>query len=288
MITENEINKLKEIIYFKFHEANLDYMVFDIDAEIDRSLNYEENLNILIEKTEEIIGRNFKQIAKEQKSQEGLIKEQEEKFISQYKANKEENLFIDQNNFLIIGKKGSGKTALGWSFLKKINEMSQREIYIFNHPRPEILKELPFKVSNLLKLEQLYNITDSVVLIDEAQLVFNVMDKKINNRFKNLLAISRQNNVCFIFICHNSYFINRSLFSFIDVKIIKDVNEGHWSLERKHMAKLYEDIVIYGKNSFFIDSDYIRGQQSFIKPTWFSDDLSLGYRFNTSKKNFFA
>ena len=114
------------------------------------------------------------------------------------------------------------------------------------------------------------------------------MDKKINNRFKNLLAISRQNNVCFIFICHNSYFINRSLFSFIDVKIIKDVNEGHWSLERKHMAKLYEDIVIYGKNSFFIDSDYIRGQQSFIKPTWFSDDLSLGYRFNTSKKNFFA
>ena len=166
MITENEINKLKEIIYFKFHEANLDYMVFDIDAEIDRSLNYEENLNILIEKTEEIIGRNFKQIAKEQKSQEGLIKEQEEKFISQYKANKEENLFIDQNNFLIIGKKGSGKTALGWSFLKKINEMSQREIYIFNHPRPEILKELPFKVSNLLKLEQLYNITDSVVLID--------------------------------------------------------------------------------------------------------------------------
>lgn len=289
MITETEFNKLQELINQRFGEANADYMTFDINAEIDKTLTYEENKRILLEKVADLIGKSFKQRIQEQKAQTEKISEQEKSFIEdeRKKYNKEDNIFIEQNNFLIIGKKGSGKTALGWSFLEKIKKESNRKAYIFNHPRTELLKNLPFEVENIPRIEQLYALTDAVVLIDEAHQHFGILEKKINNRLKNLLSISRQNNTCFIFIAHNSYFINRCLFSFIDVRIIKEVNEGHWELERKHMAKLYEDIVIFGKENFYLDCDYIRGQQSFNKPAWFSEDLSCSYRFNSIKKDFF-
>jgi hypothetical protein len=104
---------------------------------------------------------------------------------------------------------------------------------------------------------------------------------------KILLSNSRQNNIDCIFICHNSYFITRSLFAFIDVRIIKEVNEGHWSLERPHMKKAYENVNVFGKDKYFIDCDEVCGTYSFKKPSWFTEEFSMPYRVNAIPKDLY-
>lgn len=197
-----------------------------------------------------------------------------------------EELFKEQANVLIIGKKRSAKTSLGYCFLKEFGS-NGREMYVYRHPRPKVLEKLPFKVNNLINIKQVSNLSNAVILIDEAHKVFPVQEKAVNSHLRDVLSLSGQNNICFIFICHNSYFINRSLFSFIDIKVIKEVNEGHWELERPYMKKLYQSIPVMGNNRFFIDSDDFRGLESFEKPEWFTDELSYAYK-NDEQKDFFA
>ena len=261
--------------------------LFDFDAYYDSNLSYSENKSIIFDKINKLFG--YKEEITKGKIEEDKLRENVyiNKLKEEFKTKSEEDLYKDQTNTLIIGKKGSAKTTLAWSLADKIRRLSNRKIYIFNHPRPEILKNLPFEVVNVNRLEALYTITDGIVLIDEAHEIFNVIDKKINNKLKILLSRSRQNNTCFIFICHNSYFINRCLFSFIDVRIIKEVNDMHYELERIHIKKLYEDVHVFGKENFYIDSDYIKGYNSFIKPVWFSEELSNAYRYNPNKCDFF-
>lgn len=194
-------------------------------------------------------------------------------------------MFEEQGNILIVGKKRSGKSCLGWCFLKQYGD-NKRKMYVYRYPRPELLKELPFKINNLVTLKQISNLTDAVILLDEAHKLFPVLEKAVNSQLRNILALSAQNNICFIFVCHNSYFLNRSLFSFIDIKVIKEINEGHWEMERPFMKKLYETIYVMGNDNFFIDSDYHRGNEKFEKPVWFSDKLSFAYR-NESDIDFF-
>lgn len=198
-----------------------------------------------------------------------------------------EQFLINQANYLIIGKKGSAKTCLGMCLLKTINEVSKRKAYVYRFPQPKLLKKLPFKVENINNLNQLFQLTDSVVFVDEASISFPSLEKKINEQLRNLLTISRQNNCCYILACHNSYFLNRSLFSFIDIRLIKEVNPNHWELERTYMKKLYENVHIYGPENFFIDSDYLRGEQCFEKPEWFIEELSNAYKKGGDKKGFF-
>jgi len=191
-------------------------------------------------------------------------------------------LFLAQSNTIIIGKKGSGKTVLGWVLGRNISKHSGRKLCVFNHPRQEMLEKLPFEVENLANVEALYNVTDAVVIIDEAHEVFNVLEKKVNEQLKALLARSRQNNTCFIFICHNSYFINRSIFTFIDNKLIKEVNDKHWELERSYMKKLYEkEAHITGVENYYMDSEYVKGEFKLNKPSWWLEDLSFSYKRST-------
>lgn len=200
-----------------------------------------------------------------------------------------ERIITEPNNILIIGKKGSAKSCLAWSFLENAGKITPKKLYVFRFPKPELLNKLPFKVINITSMKQLYNLTDAFCLIDEAHRYFDVLNKQVNEELKELLANSRQNNNNFIFITHNSYFITRGLFSYIDVRIIKEVNEGHWDMERSHMKKLYSKTNISSPSDFFIDCDYIRGKQRFIQPSWYTLEFSTAYKNEiTEEKSFFA
>lgn len=199
----------------------------------------------------------------------------------------EESMFNQQQNYLILGKKGSAKTALAFTLMQTIVHTQQKKGYIYRHPDNSSLKTIPFKIINIHNLNRLYHLKDAVVLIDEAHIHFSVQEKKVNEELRNILSISRQNNTDFIFVCHNSYFLNRSLFSFIDIKMIKEVNPQHWELERNYMKKLYQSCHIYGKEKFFLDSDFDRGEKSFDKPEWYTEKLSKAYRSQLNKKSFF-
>lgn len=265
-IAKIENKLIKE--YGEIIEQDLD--LYDFEGRVDSSITIEENYTI--------INEDFK-LLYDKRLSEKKDKDMEEEAKQIYREeNAEGNLYLSQNNFLLLGKKGSGKTCQAMDLMVKIALVSDRKAYMFCYPKPELLKSMPIGVSNITNMNKLYNLQKAVVLIDESHIVFPSMDKKVNEDLRNLLSISRQNDVCFIFVCHNSYFINRGLFSYIDVRIIKEVNPNHWELERNYMKKLYEDTHIFGKENFFIDSDYVRKADSFKKPEWFTDEFSNSYK----------
>lgn len=197
-------------------------------------------------------------------------------------------LFTEQCNYLVLGKKGSGKSALSWKVAETIQQVQGKAVYVYRYPRPELLKKIPFEVENIVNFSHLFNLTNAVLLFDEAHKWFSVLQKKIDERLKNLLGDSRQNDIDCVFCCHNSYFINRSLFTFIDVKMIKEVNEGHWELERPHMKKLYENFPVHGPENYFIDCDWERGKTSFEKPPWYTDEFSNAFRVSDKPVDLFS
>jgi len=186
------------------------------------------------------------------------------------------DVFEEQGNVIIVGKKRVGKTLLGWLLALKFAKHS-RAIYVYRFPKPELLKTLPFKVTNIIETSQITNLTNAILLVDEAHRVFPVSEKRVNGQFRDILSTSGQSNLCVVLICHNSYFINRSLFSFIDIKCIKETNEGHWELERPYMKKLYQDILIKGKNKFYLDSEEVKGIQTYGCPDWYTNEMSKCY-----------
>ena len=196
-------------------------------------------------------------------------------------------LFTEQSNYLILGKKGSGKTALGWKIAETIHKLQNKKVFVYRFPKSNLLNKIPFKVENVNSFNKLFNITDALILFDEAHKHFDVLNKKIDEKLKNLLADSRQNNVDCCFICHNSYFITKSLFTFLDVKMIKEVNDDHWALERPHMKVLYENHPIHGPENYFIDSDWERGKTTFEKPGWFTEEFSNAFRINEKPEDLF-
>ena len=285
MATQKEKERLIEYFKEKYPDS---YDLIDSEAIIDSTLNYKENFRILQEEFEKLEGESLKDQAKAYEEQARMAERENNKNQQQVREkNQNGDILTDQNNFLLIGKKGSAKTSLGWSFAKNIADASGRKLYVLNHPKPELLKKLPFEAINITNKDKLLHVVDGVVLIDEASREFDVLDKKVNQQLRNILQVSRQNNTDFIFIAHNSYFINRGLFSFIDVRIIKEVNPMHWSLERPHMAKLYEDVAVFGAENFYLDSDYMRGYNSFLKLEWYTEELSVAYRSVGQKKDFF-
>lgn len=288
-MNEQEIEKLKQYVEKRFNDEGLDYKTFDILHEMDRTLNYSEAKLEIDEKIRSLLPT--KQDIKEYRNDSNKYAEQANEFKEQEKKKMMQEdtrgkMFEEQANVLVVGRKRSGKSCLGWAFLKQFGEYN-RKMYVYRHPRPNDLKKLPFEVNNLINLKQVSNLTDAVILIDEAQKTFPIQEKAVNSQLRNILALSAQNNICFIFVCHNSYFLNRSLFSFIDIKIIKEVTEGHWELERLFMKKLYENCSVMGNAYFFVDSDYMRGNERFEKPEWFDDKLSFAYR-NEVDKDFFS
>jgi len=198
------------------------------------------------------------------------------------------NLDKEALNFLVIGKKGSGKSMTGWSVLQTQHIKGARPAYVYNCPKPKLLNKIPYDVTNLTQFSQLFHLRNSVCLIDEANIYFDVKNKQINDDLKVLLQLSRQNDTTFIFIVHNSYVFNRGLFGYIDVKIIKEVTEGHWDLERTHMYKLYKGVRVSGKENMYIDCEATKGYARTEMLDWYDDEFSNIYRAEKKPETLFA
>ena len=68
MLTKRDIEKLKKMVNEYYKKAQIDNQNFDVEAEIDRSVSYSENKNMLIEKLKELsiipIEEEFERVSK--------------------------------------------------------------------------------------------------------------------------------------------------------------------------------------------------------------------------------
>jgi len=187
---------------------------------------------------------------------------------------------------IIIGKPGSGKTALGHFLLETFR--FHRDTYILGFPEEKI-KLLPEYISVVDSLEKVPR--NSVCLVDEAYLIFGAREAMSNDKHFNLiqtLGLSRQKNISLIFITQSSSLIDKVALSMIDFIIIKEMSRFNIEFERKEIKKLIENANKMLENimgdkkrfSFLISTD---GKiEEIIEndlPSYWNEEISRAYQF---------
>jgi len=140
----------------------------------------------------------------------------------------------------VVGYIGSGKTASCYNILNSINDKNK---YVVDHPFPQALEGTG--VSNIQNIN-FEEVTDSVVWIDEPQLVFPKSEKKNNDALMQMCSLARQRDVTLIVSTSDTRWINRGLESYIDTWMIKNldfnlVKQG--SITQKIIKQRYHNIM---------------------------------------------
>jgi replicative DNA helicase len=135
---------------------------------------------------------------------------------------------------LVIGARGSGKTAMAMTMIEKLAG-TKNKIFAMG------FSDLPDWIRIVDKVEDLLN--DSFVVIDEGGILFSSRDSMSNaNKFlSELLFVARHKNLTIIFISQNSSNLEINTLRQADFMILKKSSLLQKNFERKIIAKIYDD-----------------------------------------------
>jgi len=147
----------------------------------------------------------------------------------------EERLFEESLIIAIAGKRGSGKSSLGFAMLENICAKSNRPCAVLgvadNH--------LPEWISSVDDINDAQN--DAVVLVDEGAISFSSrqsMSKK-NKELAQLLAIARHKGLTLILITQNTGMLDKNVLNLCDTVMLKQGSLLQSEMERPVIKKLY-------------------------------------------------
>ncbi len=138
---------------------------------------------------------------------------------------------------VIIGRKGSGKTALGLRTGEIASERFDREVVVFD------IEGTPFK--SIHKVREIPR--GAFVIVDEAELYFHSRRAMAteNVDMGNLLSIARHKGITLIFISQAAAFIDINLLQLADYIWIKEPTFLLAPFERSSLAPLVADAEIF-------------------------------------------
>lgn len=181
----------------------------------------------------------------------------------------------ESRDFLIIGGKGKGKTALGCKILDAHHENTTRSCFVYKPPKPELFPDWITPTENLDELPQ-----GAVCLIDEASMYFDQYSYRNsgNRQLAEIMRIGRQNNQTFVIIAHTSSIVNTNLILPMDVFLLKEPSQFQRFAERAMILQAYKAIkeTIQKNEYYWLDSNTFE-KESFSKPNWFTEELSNAY-----------
>lgn len=186
----------------------------------------------------------------------------------------------------VVGETGSGKTALVYRILERFRKkLPERQIYVFKHPKPELILKLGFK--QLFSLEELSDMRNCVVWIDEPQLHLTYYANNGNPELAKLLSLARQRDITLILSTSISQYITKTLEGQIDCYCIKDcdydvVKQGSRirtiirqnSLFTPDAFKLKPNEYLFYCRKFYDK----QGRYKFELPKFWNDDYSKPYK----------
>lgn len=189
----------------------------------------------------------------------------------------ESALYENSLIILIFGRRGSGKSVLGFKLLENIYNKTNRKCYALGINQ----MLMPKWISSIEDVDNAAN--NSIILVDEGALSFNSREsmKSKNRDIGKLLAIARHKNLTLIFITQNTGLIDRNVLKLTDILLIKEGSLLQMEMERSEIKKFYEKSnkalsELDEKKEqyvYVIDSNF-EGVLSHPLPSFWSSDLS--------------
>ena len=189
----------------------------------------------------------------------------------------EKGLLRESLIVLIFGKRGSGKSALGFKILENIYSKAQRKCYVLGVGQ----EVLPQWIASVESLEEVGN--GGVVLVDEGALAFGARESMAakNRELGKLLAVARHKDLTLLFITQNTGMIDKNVLSLVDTLMVKQGSLLQQEMERPEIKKFYEkaEKAFAGlegekkKYVYIIDSDF-EGVVAAGLPSFWSSKVS--------------
>lgn len=145
------------------------------------------------------------------------------------------DVVIHPSVVVILGRRGGGKSALGFRLLE-LNRFRSKP-YVVGLPESGA-KELPDWLGTVPSLDDLPR--DSIALIDEAYLTYHARDSmsETNRSVSQLLNLSRQRNQTLIFVTQEARQLDKNITSVADVVVFKKPSALQIELERPELRPI--------------------------------------------------
>ncbi|MEM4397088.1 MAG: hypothetical protein QW757_00520 [Candidatus Woesearchaeota archaeon] len=186
---------------------------------------------------------------------------------------------------IILGSRGSGKSAIGIKFLENYYAKNKKKCYAIGFNK----QDMPIWINVVDNIEEINN--DSFVLIDEGGILFSSRDSmsNANKMLSDLILISRHKNLSVLFISQNSANLDVNIIRQADFLIFKRSSLLQLDFERKKIQEIYKEInpkfqEYEDKYIAYIYSDLFRGFVKADLPSFWTQKISKAFSEKTGKK----
>ena len=174
--------------------------------------------------------------------------------------NFETKLNDDSKIILVFGKRGGGKSGLGFKLMENIHSKSKKKCYVLGVGN-DLLPSWIESVDDVDDVEE-----NSVLLIDEGAISFSSREsmKSQNKNVSKTMAVARHKDLTLIFLTQNTGMIDKNILKLSDSLIVKEGSLLQIEMERPEIKKFYEKANSSFKKvsddkrkyAYIIDSDF--------------------------------
>lgn len=136
----------------------------------------------------------------------------------------------------IAGKRGSGKSTLGFRIMENLHTKVRRPCFVIGVPQDK----LPGWIKSIKSIEEVKN--RGVVLVDEGAISFGSRNsmKKENRQLGELMAVARHKDLTLLLVTQNTGMIDKNVLNLTDTVILKQGSLLQEKMERNVMKELYK------------------------------------------------
>ena len=193
----------------------------------------------------------------------------------------EEKLYSNKSTIgLVLGSRGSGKSALGLRLLENIAAKKKRSVYAMGFDEAT----LPAWIFCSKELGSLPN--GAFVLVDEGGIAFSSRQSMsgANKLLSSLILIARHKDISVLFISQNSANLEINAIRQADYLLLRKPSLLQIDFERKKIGEIYgriaggfDQLPEEGKHSTYIYSDEFEGYVSNKLPSFWSQAVSKSF-----------
>lgn len=181
---------------------------------------------------------------------------------------------------LIIGKRGSGKTAFGMKLIELFHRKTKKRLYTVGYEHAK----LPFWLKKAETIEDIPN--NAIALIDEGAILFFSREsmKNPNKALSKIMTIARHKNLTLILITQSSAMIDLNVLRLADTLLLKEPSLLQSKFERKAIKEMYENVQPMFKDKenskqyTYVWDDEFEGLIKFSLPSFWNESISKSFK----------